>query len=679
MGRLASSPEVAHNSPVGRANPSRRWLIAAGVLVLMLLVAIVTLPVWIRPFVETAATAALGRSVTIGKLAVTPARFPRITASQIAVASSPDVPDVEHLATVDELTVTLDLSPLLHLKMPAIPDISISGANVSAVESKPGVNNYTFKTASTQTASSPAALPEIGAIHIRDSHVHVVMSSVAADINVAIHTEDRTDANPNGTIVGDVTGTYARQPITGHLIGGAILNLRDATHPYPIDIKLANGPNRLSLAGTVSDPLKFAGADVKLDVAGQDLAALYPLIGIPIPPTPPYRLTSAVDYAAGSIKLTKIAGRMGNTDLNGELSIDTRPSRPVLDGALTSRKVDLQDLAGFIGSQPGRVNTPGQTPAQRQAVAAAIASPKLIPDMQIDIPKIRSADFHITYRGDSFTGGAMPFDNLSLRLDIDDGHIRLTNLHVGVGKGQIAGFVDMAPVNDNVVTKADLEFQRLDVARLLSALKLVHGEGVLGGRATLNATGKSLSEILIRGNGTLSLFMAGGGNISALIIDLSGLQLADATLSALGLPNRQQVRCLIGDLTLAQGLLQTKTLILDTDADRTSGNVSVNLRSEQIAAHLRTDAKHFTIGSLPTQIKIGGTLKEPSFAPDPIELGARGAAAVGLGLLFPPAALLPTIQLGTGEDNACTTLAKGSAVQNAAPPVPVKPTKRMPR
>jgi uncharacterized protein involved in outer membrane biogenesis len=664
---VAISAETAHPIRVRRPSAARRWLIAAGVLVLILLIAIVTLPIWIRPFVETAATSALGRSVTIDKLSVSPARYPRITASQIAVASSPDVSDVEHFATIDELAITFDLAPLLHLKMPAIPDISVNGANVTAVETKPGVNNYTFKATSTGNPSKPAALPEIGAIHIRDSHAHVVMSSVAADVNIAIHTEDRTDGNPNGSIVGDVTGTYSHQPITGHLIGGAILNLRDATHPYPIDIRLANGPNKLSLTGTVSDPLKFAGADVKLDIAGQDLAALYPLIGIPVPPTPPYHVTSMVDYAAGSIQLTKIAGRMGNTDLNGELSIDTKPVRPVLDGALSSRKVDLQDLAGFIGSQPGRVNTPGQTQAQRQAVAAAIASPKLIPDMQIDIPKIRSADFHITYRGDSFIGGSVPFDNLALKLDIDDGHIRLTNLRVGVGKGQIAGFVDMAPGSDNVVTKADLEFQRLDVGRLLAAAKVVHGDGVLGGRATLNSTGKSLSEILIRGNGTLSLFMAGGGNISALIIDLSGLQLADATLSALGLPNRQQVRCLIGDLTLAQGSLQTKTLILDTDADRTSGQMSVDLRSEKITARLRTDAKHFTIGSLPTQINISGTLKDPSFAPDPVELGARGAAAVGLGLLFPPAALLPTIQLGTGEDNACTTLAKGAAVQNAKP------------
>ena len=648
-------------------------------MLLVILLVIVTLPIWIRPFVETAATAALGRSVTIGKLSVSPGRFARVIASQIAVASSPNVPDVEHLATVDELAVTLDLTPLLHLKMPAIPDISITGAAVTAVQSLPGVNNYTFKPASPDTPSKPTALPKIGAIHIQDSYLHIMTSSVAADVKIAIHTEEHTEGSPNGIIVGDVTGTYSNQPITGHMIGGTILNLRDLSHPYPIDIKLANGPNRLSFTGTISDPLKFAGADVKLDLAGQDLAALYPLIGIPIPPTPPYRLTSAVDYSAGSIRLTKIIARMGNTDLNGELSIDTKGPRPVLDGALTSRKVDLQDLAGFIGSQPGRVNTPGQTPAQRQAVAAAIASKKLIPDMQLDLPKVRAADFHITYRGNSFIGGSVPFDNLALRLDIDDGHIRLTNLHVGVGKGQIAGFVDMAPVNDNVVTKADLEFQRLDVERLLASSKLMHGDGVLGGRATLNATGKSLSEMLIRGNGTLSLFMAGGGNISALIIDLSGLQLADATLSALGLPNRQQVLCLIGDLSLGQGSLQTKTLILDTDANRTSGQVSIDLRSEQIAAHLRTEAKHFTIGSLPTQINISGTLKDPSFAPDPVELGARGAAVVGLGLLFPPAALLPTIQLGIGEDNACTTLAKGSALQNAPPAPRPKSGKWVPR
>jgi hypothetical protein len=78
----------------------------------------------------------------------------------------------------------------------------------------------------------------------------------------------------------------------------------------------------------------------------------------------------------------------------------------------------------------------------------------------------------------------------------------------------------------------------------------------------------------------------------------------------------------------------------------------VNLRDEQLDMQLRTESKHFSIGSLPAPINIGGTLKNPSIRPG-AELALRSGAAVGLGFVFPPLAALPTIQFGTGEDHRC--------------------------
>ena len=48
-----------------------------------------------------------------------------------------------------------------------------------------------------------------------------------------------------------------------------------------------------------------------------------------------------------------------------------------------------------------------------------------------------------------------------------------------------------------------------------------------------------------------------------------------------------------------------------------------------------------------------GTFKDPSFRPDFKRLGLRGATALALGSIAPPAALLATIEPGPGEDSAC--------------------------
>jgi hypothetical protein len=72
---------------------------------------------------------------------------------------------------------------------------------------------------------------------------------------------------------------------------------------------------------------------------------------------------------------------------------------------------------------------------------------------------------------------------------------------------------------------------------------------------------------------------------------------------------------------------------------------------------LKTDSKHFSIGSLPTSINITGTFKNPSIRPG-AGVAARAGAAAGLGVLFAPLAILPTVQFGTSkeEDQRCGRL-----------------------
>jgi uncharacterized protein involved in outer membrane biogenesis len=630
----------------------------AGGLIVLIGIAIVTLPYWLRPVVEARATAALGRPVTIDHLALG-IRPVRVTLSGVKVAGSPAIPDPAYLATLDELALTLDLTPLWHGKMVTIPEVAVSALAVEAIQTSDGRNNFTF---AAPGSGSGAKLPAIGELRITNSHAHLLMPEFSTDTHLAIHTEDQ----PHGRIIAEVTGTYHNQPITGRLTGAAVLSLRDASTPYSVDLKLANGDTHVSLAGTIQDPINLGGADLKLELAGQDMALLYPLIGVPMPPTTPYRLASAVTYADSVFHLTTIDWTLGNTDVTGALTIDPRPARPIISGTLVSKHVDMDDLAGFIGSEPGNSSTKGESPAQQRALQHAIDSPKLIPTVPMDLTKLRAADFHVTYRAASVIGKSVPFDTLSAKLDIVDGGITISDFRVGIGSGQILGEATLTPTKDTVHTVADIKLQKLDIQRMLAATHMIKGQGLLGGQAKIESTGKSLAEILGNGNGQVTLVVA-GGNISAVAIDLSGLKLGSAALSALGFPDREDIRCLIGDLSLTDGTLQTRTLMLDTTNDRTTVEGKVDLKTEMINATLRTQAKHFTVGTLADPITMDGTLKSPGFHPEAGMLGGRAAAAVGLALLFPPAGLLATIQLGIGDDNACVALLKEAAAHAPKP------------
>jgi uncharacterized protein involved in outer membrane biogenesis len=219
----------------------------------------------------------------------------------------------------------------------------------------------------------------------------------------------------------------------------------------------------------------------------------------------------------------------------------------------------------------------------------------------------------------------------------------------GVGKGDLIGDVDLTPESEkNVRAKIDIRMRNLDVSRLMAATHTFQGAGSISGVGAIDSTGNSLASLMANGNGGVKMAMA-GGDLSAVLVDLTGLQFGNALLSALGIPNKTQVQCFVGDLPMKRGILDFSAFVLDTGEAITNVTGDVDLRDEKVDLHMKTDAKHFSILSLPTDINVTGTFKDPSIRPGPA-VAARAGAAVGLGILFAPLAILPTIQFGTSDE-----------------------------
>jgi hypothetical protein len=83
----------------------------------------------------------------------------------------------------------------------------------------------------------------------------------------------------------DGKGKYRGEATTVHAIGGAILTMGSAK-PYPIEATAASGNTKVGIKGTLVDPLHLTAQQLDFTLEGSDLAHLYPLTGIPMPPTP---------------------------------------------------------------------------------------------------------------------------------------------------------------------------------------------------------------------------------------------------------------------------------------------------------------------------------------------------------------------------------------------------------
>ena len=682
---MASQMSSRSNPPAKRRRHVWPWVLGVIGIALIAVIALWDWD-WFLPLVEAQASSALGRKVTAQHLHVALGRTITVALDGVEVAGVPDLAAGKPFADIDKLTVAVDAMAYVRSRQLVIPQITVDHPVIEADQNLQGESNWPSgsSSSSSKPSSNPSPGPQLGNLVINNGQAHVALAKLKADFSVNAATQAASAAS-NGAanggaagegqeIVADAKGTYAAQPITARFTGGALLSLRDKSHPYPIDLHLANGATRVSLTGTVENPLNFAGANLTLQFAGPNMAQLTPLTGVPIPETPPFSVTGKLNYADHKVQFNDFHGRLGDSDLNGDIAGDpARSPRRLVEATLYSHRVNLADLGGFIGTTPGQKGD--QNAGQRAAVEHKQASTdKVLPQTPINLPKLNFADVHLRYKGEHIEGRSVPLDNIVANLNIDDGRIQLQPLSFAVGGGDIALHADLDPVNaHDVKANARIDLQHVSLSRLLAATHLVEGAGTLTGNAEINSTGDSLASLLGHGNGGVAMGMS-GGNLSALLVDIAGLEVGNAILSALGVPQRANLQCFVAEYVLTNGVLDTKTLIVDTSEADIRGTGNINLAKETLDYKLVTRSKHFSIGTLSTPIDITGTLKSPGIHPEVGPLALKGGAAVGLGILFPPAALLPTIQFGTGNTGACQAaeapVGKGETATQVVQPRP---------
>ena len=622
---------------------------------------------WFIPLVEHRAGAALGRKVTLAHLHVQPGRRPRSTAEDVRIDEPEGFDNLPPFATADHLTIGVNLWHLLGGRL-ELPVIALDRPTVELDARRDGQANYHFPTQG--KTDGTASVPQIGELTITDGHLHLVHARLKSDMRAEVHTTPAQD-NADPRIVADLRGTYTGQAITGHFSGGALVSLMDRAQPYPIDVVVHHGPTQLTLVGSVDDPLSFSGARLKLTLAGPDMSLLYPLTGVVIPQTPPYHVAGSLDYVDQRIRFHDFEGTVGSSDLGGTLRIDPHQAVTFVDTDLHSRHVDLADLGGFFGATPGEHPSTAQQAAEQKAHEASGA---VLPTSPISLPRLRATNVHLVYHGDHIENQHTPLDNIDVLLDVRDGAIDVHRLNFGVGSGRLASSGTFVPEGNGVNARIRIDMEEIDLARLMKALGNYHGQGTIGGHIMIHGHGQSLAEIVGSGNGGVTMALDEGGDISAILPDLVGLEFGKALLSVLGLPARTDLKCLIVDMPLQEGVFHTHTMLLETGDTRTVGKGDVSFSNNTIDYALLSRSRHFAIASLPGPLYITGPLKPPRITPGAEVIG-RAVASVLTGFVFSPVGLLPTIEAGVGEKSSC---ARALREVEANPAAGIAPHARQP-
>jgi uncharacterized protein involved in outer membrane biogenesis len=602
-----------------------------------------------------------GREVTLdGKPKIDWGLKPRVTLSGIAVGNMVGLPE-PLMASARKISVTVDAKHLLRGRV-VIPELVLENPDIILEKDKDGNANWKFgsnpegQAVGAVTPDSRSEIPAIGRLLIHDGRLRYRDAQQGVDIDAKLGTiEGNMDRRESVQIEG--SGIFQGKPLKFSFTGASVLSLQDTSEPYPLKVELSVGDTHATLEGTVMDPLQLKGLDLNLTVRGKDAADLYALTGIALPHTPPYRLQGQLGLEEQVWKFTDFKGKMGSSDLNGRLSWDTRPTRPLFIADFTSKRLDFADLGGLIGATPDIQADSSAT--QKQQAATAEADPRVIPDMPLDISRLSAMDAQVRFTGTQIIATDLPLDNFLMNLQLDDRLLLLKPLKFGTASGDVAADVTINARTEPVKIAADVDVRRLALSRLFAGLEktlnAAPSRGYIGGRAKLTGSGKSLRAMLASSNGTIGLGME-GGRLSNLIIELLGLDVAQSLGLVLTGDQPVAVRCVIADFGVKNGLMQSNALVIDTSDTQLRGKGSLNLNDEALDLVLRAEPKDATLISARTPITVGGTLKKPDVGVKGRNLLVRGGAAAGLAILFPPAALVAFIEPALGKDSECATL-----------------------
>ncbi|HJU07671.1 MAG TPA: AsmA family protein [Rhodanobacteraceae bacterium] len=656
------------------------WTVVVIAALIVVAILVIALFDWnrARPWLDQRLSASIGRPVAInGDLTVAWSRnpdanglshwipWPRFTARDISIAN-PAWTKQPRFATVQQ--VRFSLSPLALIGHTIeIPSLKLFQPSVDIERDKSGRANWQFQFAQ-GGGNWKLDIGEVGfdrgAIRIDDDklelHLDIAVQPLGKPIPfdqiVARKASDNAPPprSDQAYYFGwTANGIWRGAKATGSGKIGSVLALRDASLPFPLQADLRLHDVHIALAGTLTDPVHLAALNLHLKMSADSMAHLYPLTGLALPATPPFTTTGHLigRMHEGVFRYRDFDGRVGGSDLHGDMTYSTAGPRSKLSGNITSNVLKFSDLAPLIGADSNASKA-------RRGEEVKQPADKLLPMEPFDTTRWRTMDADIRFVGKSVVAKKeLPIQNLSTHVTMDDGVLTLDPLRFGVAGGDMDAHITLDGRRDLLHGKMQVSLRRAQLKQLFPTVDLMKTSlGQINGDAALTGDGNSVAKLLGTSGGEVKL-LVDNGQVSKLLLEEAGLNLANIAKLKLFGDEPVKINCAAADFTAKDGLWRSTLLLIDTDDMTIDVDGTINFANEQLDLTLHPQSKGIRILSLRSPLYLRGTLKHPDAGVEKGPLLARGAGAAVLGTVAAPlAALAAMIAPSHESDNPCAGL-----------------------
>ncbi|QPK65023.1 AsmA family protein [Methylomonas sp. LL1] len=546
---------------------------------------------------------------------------PELTLRNISIKNTA-WPSPENVAQIDKLTLQISISKLFHGEI-FINDLSISKPELFLLKNKKNDANWRFS--GPKADSSALELPVIFEnLHIISGIFHYY--DEIRDMNFEGNIDSLIGSGGwQLPIIIESKGNYQHKTLNIQAAAGSYAELGSENNPYPIKLNMVFGQTEIAILGTVIHPLQAPDPKLKLSFTGADIAELFPLIGIPLPPSSAYKITGDLSRQDSTWRFDHFNGEIGHSDLQGTVLINPTLELLYFDMDLFAKTLDLADLSGFIGGEPSHTD---------QSVTE---DNTLIPERHFDFKQIHAANGKARLRATNIINKEIPLTNFDGQISLNNGVLKFEPVMFGIDDGRVNLW--MSAYGSQNTADVDIQINVIDLplSKLIREVKDIQKTlGKINGKLKIKGSGNSLKAILSSSNGEAYLVQH-DGKISALIVELIGLDIFHALGYYISGDTQIPILCAIVDVDIKDGIGQLKTLLLNTKDSVVHGNGYLSFKNETFEVAITPYPRDFSPLTLRSTLNVSGTILKPKFSIDPLST----------------LMLLPPIDIGEVENIDC--------------------------
>lgn len=525
-------------------------------------------------------------------------------------------------------------------------------------------NTWTFRSDSNE----PFRLPDIIRASITGTRLHYLDRPLVLDTNIRVGdvAAAKTVLQPRVPFEGDGTSHGARFTVTGALTSPNE-TLAGGSNDLKMTIRVRD--SRVDIAGTLPGATVLEGAKLTLTATGGNLNTPFSLLGVVIPDTRQFRVTSKLTPVGDEWRFTAIKGRFGDSDLQGRMTITMRDgARLFIDADLNSKSLDILDAGPWIGYSPERLDAMGG----KGAITQAAGRPRILPDAPLASENLARFDAKVRYKAAAVRTGTIPISGLEIDLGLDDRLLTLTPVAFDLAGGRLTGEIKLNARQSPVVTDYDIRLSPVRLGRLLQGFDIEDSgtTGTMKGRLQLRGYGDTVHESLGSANGRIAMILP-EGTFWVRNTELVELDIFQYVTKALAkqLKDPTEIRCGLLAFTVTRGTAVADPIFIDTQRSVIRGTGSFSFGNESLNLAIEADSKKFSLFSAQSPIGVGGYFAEPKINIISPELIKRGVVGLAAGALVSPIGLiLAFVDPGEEKDTNCAPVLAGArtaAVQAA--------------